>query len=114
MHTKNFLVDDSSNGEAVEAVSESFPKLHVVSSFAFVIKSINSVDGGTFVISSEKEEILRVFDFVCHQQADGLQALSSPINVITKKKIVGIWREAAIFKEAKQVVILTMNITNNL
>lgn len=29
-----------------------------------IIKSINSIDAGTFVVSSEKKKILGIFDFV--------------------------------------------------
>lgn len=39
----------------------------------FIIKSIYPVDGGTFMVSSEKKEVLWIFDLVGKQQADGLQ-----------------------------------------
>jgi len=44
VHAKDLLVNDGGDWEAVEAVRESLPQLDVVSSFAFVIKSVNSVD----------------------------------------------------------------------
>jgi hypothetical protein len=67
VHAQNLLVNDSSNGQAVEAISESFPQFYVISSLALVIKSINTVDGGTLVVSSQQKEVLRVFDFVSQQ-----------------------------------------------
>jgi len=44
MHAENLFIDDSSDWEAVEAIRESLPKLHVIPSFAFVVKAVNSVD----------------------------------------------------------------------
>lgn len=44
MHAKNFFVNDGCNWKAVETVSESFPKLDVVSSLALIIEAIDSVD----------------------------------------------------------------------
>ena len=64
MHAQDFLINNSSNGKAIETICESFPQFDVISSLALVIKSINTVDRGTFVVSSEQEEILRVFNFV--------------------------------------------------
>lgn len=32
--------------------------------FTLIIESINSVDGGAFVITSEKEKVFRVLDFI--------------------------------------------------
>jgi hypothetical protein len=38
----------------------------------FVIKAINPVNTGTFVISTENEEVFWIFDLVGKEQADGL------------------------------------------
>ena len=72
MHTKNFLVNDGSDGQAVEAVRESFPQLDIVSSFTLITKSVNSVDGCTLVVASEQKEIFWVLDLVRQQQTNGL------------------------------------------
>jgi hypothetical protein len=52
MHCEYLLVDDCCNGQAVEAIGEGLPQLDVVSPFAFVVESVNSVDGGTLMIST--------------------------------------------------------------
>jgi len=44
MHAEDLLIYDSCNRQAVEAIGESFPQLDVVSTFALVIESVNSVD----------------------------------------------------------------------
>jgi hypothetical protein len=59
MHTEDFLINDGSNWEAVETISEGFPQLDVIPSLAFIVESIDSVDGGALMVSSEEEEVLR-------------------------------------------------------
>ena len=44
MHAENLLINDGSDWEAVEAVSESFPKFDIVASLAFIVKTVNSVN----------------------------------------------------------------------
>jgi len=64
MHTQNFVVDEGRNGQTVETISENLPQLDGVSTLAFVIEPVNSVDGGALVISSQQEEVLRVLYLV--------------------------------------------------
>jgi hypothetical protein len=39
----------------------------------FVIKSVDAVDGGTLMIATKDKEVLRIFDLVSQEQADGFQ-----------------------------------------
>ena len=64
MHGENLLVDDSGDGKAVEAISEGLPQFDVVPSLAFVVKAIDTVDGGALVVPAEDEKVLRVLDLV--------------------------------------------------
>lgn len=64
----------------------------------FVIKAINAVDTGALMISSEHEEILGVFNFVCQHQADGFNRLFSTIYVISQEQIVCLSRKSCVFK----------------
>ena len=65
MHCEDLLINDCCNGQAVETIGEGLPQLDVVSPFAFVVKPIDSVDGGALVVSAQNEEVLRIFDLVC-------------------------------------------------
>ena len=85
MHREDLLVDDRCNGQAVEAVGERLPELDVVSSLALIIEPIDTVDGRAFVVATEDEEVFRVFDLVCKEQADGLKRLLASVDVITKE-----------------------------
>ena len=70
MHAKNLFIDNCGHWKTVKAISESFPKFDVISSLAFIIEAIDSVDAGAFMVSSKKEEVFRVFDFISEKQAD--------------------------------------------
>lgn len=64
MHRENLLVDNSGDGQTIEAISEGLPKLDVVPALAFVVEAINTVDGGAFMVASKDEEVLGIFDLV--------------------------------------------------
>ena len=52
VHAENFLVNQSSNGQAIENIAENAPESDRVTTFAFVIKSVDAIDLGTLVIAS--------------------------------------------------------------
>ena len=70
MHAENFLIDEGSNGQAVEDVREDLPEPDGIPPFALIVKAINSIDLRAFVIASQKEEVLRVLDLVAEEQAN--------------------------------------------
>ena len=64
MTTEEFLVNNGSHREAVEAICECLPQTNVVTTHAFVIKPVKAVNRGTLMISSQQEEVLRVLDLI--------------------------------------------------
>lgn len=72
MHRENLLIDNGRNRQAVEAVRKRLPQLDVVPSLALIVKPINPVNRRALMVTSQNEEILRVLDLVCKQQANGL------------------------------------------
>ena len=72
VHGEDLLIDDGGDGQAVEAVGESLPKLDVVSSLALIVETVDTVDRGALVVTAENEEVLRVLNLVCEEQADCL------------------------------------------
>ena len=126
MHCKDFFVDDSGDRQAIKTVRECFPQFDVVPTFAwksrqhkekchengptFIIKPVNSVDTRTLVISSQNKEIFRVFDLIGKEEANGLERLFTPVNVVTKEKVVGFWREPSVLEKTEKVVVLSMNV----
>lgn len=71
MHGEDFLINDRSNWEAVEAVSKSLPELDVVSSLALIVEAIDTVYRCTLVVASKDKEILWILDLVGEEEADG-------------------------------------------
>lgn len=65
MHGENLLVNDGGNWQAVEAISKRLPQFNVVSSLAFVVKTVYAVDRCALVVAAKNEKVLGVFDFVC-------------------------------------------------
>lgn len=63
------------------------------------------------MVSPEQEEVLRVFDLVRQQQADGFQGLLPSVHVVTQEQVVGFWREAAVLEEPQQVCVLPVDVT---
>lgn len=114
VHGEDLLVDDCCNGQAVEAVGERLPELDVISSLALIIKPIDAVDGRALVVATQDEEVLRVFDLVCEEQADGLERLLASVNIITKEQVICLRRESTIFEQAEEVIILAVDVTTNL
>lgn len=92
MHTANLIINDGTAREAVEGVAELFPQLNRKSTTTFIIKSINAVDSGTLMVSTENKKILWVLDFVSEKQAHYFQRLFSSIYIITKEQVIGLFR----------------------
>lgn len=114
MHCEDLLVNYGSNWQAVETVGEGLPQFNVVSAFTFIIKAVYPIDARTFVIPSQDEEVFRVFDLVRKKETDCFKGLFTSVYVVTEKEVICFWREAAIFEESEEVVVLTVDVTTNL
>lgn len=114
VHGENLLINDCSDGQAVEAVRKCLPQLNVVTALALVVEAIDSVDRRTLVVASEDEEVLGVLDLVGEQQADSLEGLLASVDVVTEEEVVGLRREAAVLEKTQQVVILAVDIAADL
>ena len=44
VHGEDLLVNDGSNGQAVETIGKSLPQLDVVSSLALIVETVDAVD----------------------------------------------------------------------
>jgi len=114
VHGEDLLINDGGDGQAVEAVGESLPKLDVIASLALVVETVDTVDGSALVVTTENEEVLGVLDLVSQQKADGLERLLATVDVVTEEEVVGLGREATVLEETEKVVVLAVNITADL
>jgi len=114
VHCEDLLVNDCCDGQTVEAICKCLPELDIVPSLALVVEAVDTIDGGAFVVAAQDEEIFGVFDLVCEEQADGLKGLLASVDIVSQEQVVGLGREAAIFKQTEEVIILAVNITTYL
>jgi len=114
VHGEDFLVNDSGNRQAVEAVRKCLPQLDIVSPLALVVEPVDAVDRGAFMVATEDEEVLGVLDLVGQQEADGLEGLFATVDVVAEEEVVGLGREAAVLEQAQQIVVLAVDISANL
>lgn len=63
------------------------------------------------MIPSQDEEVFRVFDLVRKKETDCFKGLFTSVYVVTEKEVICFWREAAIFEESEEVVVLTVDVT---
>ena len=99
VHGEDLLVDNGGNGQAVEAIGKSLPELDVVATLALIVKSVDTVDRGAFVVTAENEEVFGIFDLVRKQQADGLEGLLATVDVVTKEEVVRLGRETTVLEK---------------
>lgn len=111
MHAEDFVVYDSRHGQTIEAIGEDLPKADAEAAFAFIVKSVDPVDGSALVVSSEQEKVVWKLDFVGKEKGYGLDALFSSVHVVAQKKIVGVGRKPSHLEQSQQIRILAMNVT---
>lgn len=114
MHREDLLVDDSCDGQAIEAICESLPQFDVISSFAFVVEAIDSVDGGTFVVSTKDEEVFWILDLVGKKQAYRFERLFASVDIVSQKEVICLRGKPTVFEQSQEIVILSMNVAADL
>jgi len=79
-----------------------------------IVESVNTVDAGALVVSTENEEVLWVLDLVGEEEADGLETLLATVDIVPEEEVIRLGREAAVLEEAQKVVVLPVNVSANL
>lgn len=111
MHAQYLVINQCSNRQAVEAIREYLPESNIEPPLTFVIETIYSVDFRIFVVPSQQENLFRVPDFVCKQQAYSLQALFASIDIVSKEYIGWSRRITTQIEQSQKVNKLAMDIT---
>merc|ERR1719265_1758353 len=110
VHAQDLVVYASTHWQAVETICERLPQADAVAPFALVVKAVYPVDGCALVVATQKEEILGALDLVGKEQADSLQAMLAPVDIIAKEEVVRLRREATALEESQDVRVLAMGI----
>ncbi len=86
-------VDEGGQGEVVEKVGEETPDVSVpVFAETFVVEAVNLGDLPGLVVASEDGDSVLVSEFESNEKCDGLNGIVASVDVITHKKVVGVWR----------------------
>ncbi len=101
-------------GSVLNVSTKSLPDFDIAPSLTLIVETVYTCHISTFVITAQKEEILREFEFVAKQEKDRLQALLSAVHVIAQEEIIRIRRKATHFEHAYQICVLPMYISNDL
>lgn len=117
VHTDDLFVDDGTDRHDVEAIRKGFPEFEVVSTLTYIyelltliVETVNAIDAGTLMVTSQEEEVLGVLDFIGKEQTDSFYGLFSSVDVVSQEQVIGFWREAAIFEDFQKVWVLSMDI----
>ena len=113
VHAQNFVVDEGGHREVVEEVDELLPQLHGVPSFALVPEPVDLGNILALVVAPQHKHFVGVLYFVREQQANGLDALLPPVDVIAQKQILGLGRRPCVIEKSQQVKVLPMDICAN-
>ena len=99
MHAENLIINQGCDWQAIETVRESLPQFYVVPPLAFVIKSVDPINRGAFMVPSQQEKVFRVLNLVRQQETYGLETLSTPVDIVTEEQIVAFRRVASILEQ---------------
>lgn len=67
MHADDLIIDQPNAWELLEHITKDPPKFNIIPSLAFIKEPIDSVHGLAFMVSSEQEEVIGIFDFISKQ-----------------------------------------------
>ena len=68
MHANDFIINNSATWQRIKCIAKVFPHLDRKPAATLVIKAVDSIDTGTFMISSEEKKVFRIFDLVSEQK----------------------------------------------
>lgn len=83
MHAKYLVIYQSRHWQTIKNIRKGLPKLNCISTFALVVKPINSVDLSTLVVAPQQEEVLRILNFIAEHHADGFNRLLASVDVVS-------------------------------
>lgn len=63
------------------------------------------------MIASEQEKVLGILDLIGEHEADGLNGLFSPVDVVPQEEVVGLSGKSGILEQLDEVRILTVDVT---
>jgi len=107
----NLAVNEGGDAQAVKDIATELPRIPVpVLSLALIVKAINLCDLATFVISAQKNNVLRVLGLEEEQERPRLNRIVAPVNVIAHENVARAGKIASSLEELEEVMKLAVNI----
>jgi hypothetical protein len=69
VYTEYLVIDEGRKRHAVEQIGEDFPQPYAISPLAFIVEAVYPAHRGTFMVSSQRKEVLGILDLVSKDQA---------------------------------------------
>ena len=66
------------------------------------------------MVAAQDVHLAWVLDLQCEQQADRLDALSSPVYVVPQEQVARLRRQPSVFEQSQHVVVLPVDVTADL
>lgn len=80
----------------------------------FLVKAVDAGNRCRLVVPAQDVDFIGVFDFVGKKEADCLDALASPVDVVAQEQVGMLGREASVLEEPEHVVVLSMDVPEDL
>ena len=103
MHAEDFLINNGSHRQTVEAICKYLPQTDTETALALIIEPIDSVDRSTFMVSPKEEKVVWKFYLVSQEETYSLYTLLSSVHIVSKKQVVGFRWKSTILKQPKKV-----------
>ncbi len=62
--------------------SENLRLPYILTKTTLIVKTVELIYLGGFMVTPQQEEVLRVFDFICKQKDDGFDRLFSSVDIV--------------------------------
>ena len=62
------------------------------------------------MVAPQEEKIAGVFDFVCHEETDGLEGELTAVNIVSQEEIIGLRRVLSVIEEAQEIGVLAVDV----
>lgn len=63
------------------------------------------------MVTTENEEVLRVFDLIREQEADSFKRLLASIDIVSQEQVISLGWESTIFEQSQQIIVLSVYVT---
>ena len=85
----------------------------LVATVAFLVEAVDTINGGAFVIPTEHEKVLGIFDLETEEETDRLNILPAAIHIVAEEEIVCLGREAVLVEDSQKVRELAVNVATD-